>query len=42
MARRIEIADERADVLEIRYLQTCQTALVMCELLGNGIDPPTK
>jgi hypothetical protein len=42
LTRRIELADERDDILEVRYLETCLVALAMLEQLGVFLDPPTK
>jgi len=42
LERRIELADEQEDSLEIRYLETCLEALAICELLGAGLEPREK
>ena len=39
LARRIELADERDDLLEVSYLKTCQLALAMLEQLGVFFGP---
>jgi hypothetical protein len=38
LERRIALADQREDDIEIRYLETCMTGLMMLEQLGVDLE----
>ncbi|WFU81322.1 hypothetical protein QA645_00795 [Bradyrhizobium sp. CIAT3101] len=40
LERRMNVAEDREDDIEMSYLYTCQLALAICEQLGIGLEQP--